>query len=248
MGIPRRFTIAESSHRILDPFSPEKIRVLGEAIGLTPGTSILDLACGKGETLCQWAREYGIRGLGVDINPPFVEAARRRADELDVSRDLTFLEADAAGFVSETGVEVASCCGATWIGGGVLGTLELLERSLRPNGIALIGEPYWREIPPTDEAIRACSAQSIEDFSTLDGLIGSVQDAGWDVVEMVHADEHSWDRYVAAQWMNLRRFLDTHPDDEIAPELRAELDTAPSNYARYQRRYLGWGVLALMKR
>ena len=74
------------------------------------------------------------------------------------------------------------------------------------------------------------------------------RDAGWDLVEMVLADEHSWDRYVAAQWLNLRRFLDEHPDDELAPSLRHELSTAPLEYVTNQRPYLGWGVLALVRR
>ena len=30
--------------------------------------------------------------------------------------------------------------------------------------------------------------------------------------------------------------------------MRAELDAAPLAYVTYQRRYLGWGVFALMKR
>ncbi|MGJ6980402.1 SAM-dependent methyltransferase [Aestuariimicrobium soli] len=246
--LPRRFTIAESSHRILDPFTPEKLGVLGSAIGLRPGTTVLDLACGKGEMLCQWATDHGVRGVGVDLHPPFVAAARQRALELGVADAVTFVEQDASGFEADPAVDVAACCGATWIGGGVVGTLALLERSLLPGGIALVGEPYWRELPPDDEAVRGCHATSVDDFLTLDGLITRVQGAGWDVVEMVHADEHSWDRYVAAQWLNLRRFIDAHPGDELVPELRLELDTAPANYARYQRRFLGWGVLAMMKR
>lgn len=65
---------------------------------------------------------------------------------------------------------------------------------------------------------------------------------------MVHADERSWERYVAAQWLNLRRFIDANPDDEIVSELRSELDTAPTTYVRYQRRYLVWAAFALMQR
>ncbi|MGO1979233.1 SAM-dependent methyltransferase [Brachybacterium tyrofermentans] len=248
MGIPRRFTIAESSHRILDPFTEERIRTLGDAIGLSPGATVLDLACGKGEWLCLWALDHGILGTGVDINPPFVEAARERAAELGLADRVDILEADASGWVSKDPVDIAACCGATWIGGGVLGTLDRLDLSLRPGGIALIGEPYWREIPPTPEAVRGCQVESVEACTTLDELIESVQGHGWDVVEMVLADEHSWDRYVAAQWLNIRRFCDENPEDELVPELRAELDVAPVQYARYQRRYLGWGVLALQKR
>ena len=53
---------------------------------------------------------------------------------------------------------------------------------------------------------------------------------------------------MAAQWLNLRRFLDEHPDDELAPALRHELSTAPLEYVTHQRPYLGWGVLALVRR
>ena len=239
MDLPRHHTIRESSHRILDPFTDAQLATLGRALHLTPGTTLLDLACGKGELLCTWARDHGTVGTGVDLSTVFVDAARSRAAELGV--DVTFVQGDASGYVSGTPVDVASCVGATWIGGGVVGTLDLLARSLKPGGIALVGEPFWRTDPP--EAARA-----IGDFLTLPALVEQTRDAGWDLVEMVLADEHSWDRYVAAQWLNVRRFLDEHPDDELAPALRHELSTAPLEYVTNQRPYLGWGVLALVRR
>jgi len=241
MTDPLRYhTIRESSHRILDPFTDAQLATLGQALHLSAGDTVLDLACGKGELLCTWARDHGTVGTGVDINPPFVEAARARAAALGVQVD--FVEADASGYVSASPVDVACCVGATWIGGGVVGTLALLERSLRPGGIALVGEPFWRSEPPTGGRKR------VGEFGTLPGLVAATRDAGWDLVEMVLADEGSWDRYVAAQWLNLRRFLDEHPDDPMAPAFREELSTAPLDYVTYQRPYLGWGVLALVKR
>ena len=59
--------ISEANHRILNPFTLEKLLLLGDICRLKPGTRQLDLACGKGEMLCQWARAYGILGTGVDI-------------------------------------------------------------------------------------------------------------------------------------------------------------------------------------
>lgn len=172
----------------------------------------------------------------------------RRLGELGVSEQVTLLESNAAGFVAETPVDVASCMGATWIGGGTLGNLDLLALSMKPGGIALIGEVYWREVPTTPEELTGTGSQSVEQFSTLWDLIEQFQSEGWDLVEMVLADEDSWDRYTAAQWLNMRRFIDANPDDEIVPELRAELDAVPGKYVRYRRRYWGWGVFALMKR
>ncbi len=65
---------------------------------------------------------------------------------------------------------------------------------------------------------------------------------------MVLADSGSWDRYTAAQWLNIRRWLDANPGDELADQMRAELTVAPARYARYRREYLGWGVFVLMDR
>lgn len=247
MDLPRRFTIREAGHRILDPFDDAKLATLGNALRMSEDTVILDLACGKGEMLSTWARDHGTRGLGVDISTVFLHQARERAAALGVADRIDFRHEDATGFIAAQPVDVACCMGATWIGDGVPGTIELLQRSVKPGGIILIGEPFWREMPTPEAAIRS-HASSVDDFLSLPALVESYGELGYDLVEMVLADEDSWDRYVAAQWLNLRRFIDANPDDDITPELREELRTSPINHVRYGRRHLGWGVFALMQR
>lgn len=112
----------------------------------------------------------------------------------------------------------------------------------------LVGEPYWRREVPDQVTAEGCRARGPQDFLVLPGLIGPFGDLGYDVVEMVLADQGSWDRYQAAQWPALRRRPDAHPGDELAPEFRPTLDTDPLRDARYQREFLGWGVFALMRR
>ncbi|MDU3715124.1 MAG: SAM-dependent methyltransferase, partial [Klebsiella michiganensis] len=142
-----------------------------------------------------------------------------------------FIHQDAAGYVAEEKCDIAACVGATWIAGGVAGTIELLSKSLKPGGMLLIGEPYWRQVPATEEIAQACGASS-----------------GYDLVEMVLADQEGWDRYEAAKWLTMRRWLEENPDDEFVPEVRTELTMAPKRHATYTREYFGWGVFALIKR
>ncbi|OWA06336.1 SAM-dependent methyltransferase [Streptomyces sp. CS113] len=248
MDLPRIFTIRESGHRIHNPMTAQKLAALGESLHLAPGTRVLDLASGSGEMLCTWARDLGFTGTGVDISTVFTEQARARAAELGVADRVEFLHGDAAGHVADRPVDVAACVGATWIGEGVAGTAALLDRSLRPGGLMLIGEPYWRQTPPDEETARACHATSVTDFLPLGDLIEQFQELGYDVVQMMLADQDSWDRYAAAQWLSMRRWLDRNPDDELAPQVREELTTESARHARYVREYLGWGVFALMKR
>ncbi|NKY34465.1 methyltransferase domain-containing protein [Nocardia speluncae] len=248
MDLPRIFTIRESNHRIHNPFTAAKLAALGESLRLAPGTRALDLASGSGEMLCTWARDHGITGTGVDISTVFTRQAQARAAELGVSDRVEFVHGDAAGYIAAEPVDLASCVGATWIGDGVAGTAELLDRSLRPGGLMLIGEPYWRRMPPDEETAKACHANALTDYLELPELIGQFQGLGYDVVEMMLADQDSWDRYTAAQWLSMRRWLDQNPDGELAPEVRKALDTEPAGYPRYLREHLGWGVFALIKR
>lgn len=143
---------------------------------------------------------------------------------------------------------MAACVGATWIAGGVVGTIELLARSLRPGGIILIGEPYWRQLPPTEEIAKGCLAIAIADFLVLPELIASFGQLGYNVVEMVLTNQEGWDRYEAAKWLTMRRWLEANPDDELAQEVQSKLASEPERYAAYTREYMGWGVFALMPR
>jgi len=247
VDIPRIFNITESAHRIHNALTPEKLATLGAALRLEAGARVLDLGSGSGEMLCTWARDHGIVGTGIDLSQLFTEQAKRRAEELGVAGQVKFIHGDAAGYVSDKKVDVAACVGASWIAGGVTGTIALLAQSLGPAGIILIGEPFWRQLP-TEAIAKGCLANDISDFLMLPALLASFRTLGYDVVEMVLADQDSWDRYEAAKWLTMRRWLEANPDDALAKEVRAQLTSEPARYAAYTREYLGWGVFALMAR
>lgn len=236
--------IAEANHRILNPFSEEKLMLLGEICGLHEAIRILDLACGKAEMLCRWAERYGLSGTGVDISAVFLEAARARARELGVWSRINFVQGDAGDYPQEFHeFNIVSCIGATWIGGGLVGTLKLMQTALRPGGLLLVGEPYWIDEPP-EEAYPLLSDQR-DTFATLAGTLDRFEQAGTELVEMVMANPDTWDRYEAAKWMTIHQWLKNNPDDPDSGELRRWNDEARRTYLTYGRRYLGWGVFVL---
>jgi SAM-dependent methyltransferase len=236
--------ISESEHRVLNPFTEEQLRLLGTVCRIGPDTRILDLACGKAEMLAQWATERGSSGVGVDLSAVFLAAGRDRLAELGVSGQVELVESDAGDYRPEPhAFDIGSCIGATWIGNGVTGTVDMLRPAVRPDGLFLIGEVYWRAEPSAD----ACAAIGIarDEAGTLVELLDEFEAARLDLVEMVLADTASWDRHVAAQWWNQRRWLDSHPGHEWAADVRACLDRWRRTYLTFRRQLLGWGVFVL---
>jgi hypothetical protein len=60
------------------------------------------------------------------------KAAHARAAELNCSDRITFVVSDEGTYAIERGAfDIVSCIGATWIGGGLAGTVNKLKPGLR---------------------------------------------------------------------------------------------------------------------
>ncbi|NWF68376.1 MAG: class I SAM-dependent methyltransferase [Chloroflexi bacterium] len=234
--------IAETNHRILNPITEAQLLRLGELCHASSSTRLLDLACGKGEMLCQWALHYGVIGVGVDISPVFIAAARARGFDLAVWDKVSWVEAAAAEYPAEHHqFDIVSCLGATWIGGGLLGTLALMRVALnKAGGTLLIGEPYWLETPPA-EAYTALEIQP-DTFTTLEGTQARLKSAGAEIKDILLATPEGWDAYVNERAQAVAHWLETRAADADAAALRDWDERERRAYQQYERPYLGWGV------
>jgi hypothetical protein len=241
VDVHRYHEISEVTHSILNPMSHEQLLLIGDICGLHAGQRHLDLASGKGEMLCQYALRYGTTGVGVDVHARYVASATERAREIGTDHAVQFVHDDASTYAAAPdSVDVVSCIGATWIGGGLPGTLRLMHSPVRRDGWLLVGELFWIDEPPPG-AKEALGDECLD----LAGTLGCFHDARLDLVEMVLADHDTWDRYSASQWLNVSRWLDAQPDDPDAADVRRTRDVARRDYLTFERRYLGWGVFIL---
>jgi 2-polyprenyl-3-methyl-5-hydroxy-6-metoxy-1,4-benzoquinol methylase len=112
-------------------------------LGLPPGSSVLDLGCGKGAVLLALGEELGFRGVGVDAFPPFIEAAQRAAAACGLSEKCQFRCADLRSVVTDcSGFDVAMMIAV----GNVVGTwtemIRLLRGCICPGGFLLINDAF----------------------------------------------------------------------------------------------------------
>lgn len=238
----RYHEIAERYRRILNPFTHGKLIRVGYVARIRKGMQVLDLACGKGEMLCQWARHFGINGVGVDHSKVFLEAARTRAKELNVADRIKFVESDAGKYVIEPECYAVICCiGATWIRGDLDGTLQFMRPGISREGLVVVGEPFWRQLPLPEEYRRTLTSTDLG-FRDLAGTLKRFEQNGIEITSMVLANEDDWDRYETAHWQSVQEWVSENTHDQDVMQFLEIMRREREIYLRWGRAHLGWGV------
>lgn len=242
----RFYAIAEADHRYSVPITPEKVLKLGKICQLKSSSRVLDLACGKGEMLCQWAKQYYIKGTGVDNRPDEIHKAMERSDQMKVWSQVNFQMEDPAMYPQEFHqYDVITCLAGSWIGGGWQSTLGLMRTALKSieDGILIIGETFWKQ-PPTDAV---CDALGIQPDVMLDipKISDHLDEADAVLLQLLVTTPEEWDEYYSGQWTAVQQWLAENPLTADADALRRWNQHNRQMYLKYERQYVGWGVFVL---
>jgi SAM-dependent methyltransferase len=220
-----RASLSEVTHAGLpfaNPLSEEKVDELIGAMALGAGSRVLDVGAGNGEILRRVVARYGVRGIGLDpVAQPGVDARtelrRARIEEL-TERDFDVVLNVAASHAFGTWEEALA---------GLVGLV-------RPGGMVLFGEGYWRREPPAAylEALGGATADELP--PGLAELVAGGERRGLRALQLVVASEDDFDRYEWRLIRNGERAAAQLGDDPDADQLRAWVEQA-------RRRVLGEG-------
>ena len=76
------------------PTPYEVVEAMLEVADVGPGDVVYDLGSGDGRIVISAARDYGASGVGVEIDPKYVEMAKLNAMEADVMDKVKFIQDD----------------------------------------------------------------------------------------------------------------------------------------------------------
>jgi SAM-dependent methyltransferase len=232
--------VVEARHGLMNPTSPEKIRLLGERLDLGPGSHVLDIASGHSAPAILLAETFGCRLTCVERAPEFLAVARERIAAAGLEERIELVEADAAMY--ELGnYDAALCLGATFVYGGLVPTLERLAPTAPQ---VAVGEPYWRvwPLPPDAGGADEPRRTAENEFLPLAATVERAESTGVRVVSLIASSEDDWDRYESLHWQTLDDWLAQNPDHPQAEEFRARGAAHRARYLRWEQSALGWAI------
>jgi SAM-dependent methyltransferase len=104
-----------------DPTPQGVVDQILQLANVGPGDVLYDLGCGDGRIVVTAAKRYGVRAVGVDVNPRLIAEARANARREGVESQVEFLEQDAKTVKISEATVVTLYLGAD-------GNLRLVER------------------------------------------------------------------------------------------------------------------------
>ncbi len=242
-----KFYWATRRYHIIDnPLSELKLRQVVDVLHLPPRARVLDIACGKAELLCLIAEGYSARCTGLDISPYMCDEATKRVASRGLASRVDIHNLRGEDYKAPPdSFDATLCIGATWVWGGLRGTLTALAHWTKPGGLVAAGEPYWTKDPPAEYLVEEMMARDA--FATHAANVATGEGLGLVPLLAVASNADDWDRYEGLTWLAAVEYARENPRDSDVPDLLSRVEKAKLAYLRWGRDCLGWAVYLFQK-
>jgi cyclopropane fatty-acyl-phospholipid synthase-like methyltransferase len=242
------YSVREKLHVYCNPLSKERFETLLHLLCMKSNSTVLDVACGKGEFLVRLAELYHITGVGVDISPYFIQEAQTKAKYRVPNAPLTFTQIDAKEYKQPEDLlfDLTSCMGATWIWNGYKGTLQALKDMTRSGGTVIVGEPYWLKTPDP-EYLKADNMKKEAFANSHYDNVKTGESLGLNCVYTLVSTKQDFDDYETLTWMAMTNYAEANPTDLDLPEILGRMKHEKHVYLQWQRDTVGWALYVYRK-
>jgi SAM-dependent methyltransferase len=156
---PEGQEFARERGRSLRPRGPDMLFDMVGALDLGPGSTILDVGCGKGLVACRLAERTPARIVCLDVVPSRLAAARKAVQDAGLERRITVLEASILDIPVASG-SVDLVWSRDMLGDGfpIPPAIRECHRVLRPGGAMLVYKTFAGDLLEPREAVRLLRA------------------------------------------------------------------------------------------
>jgi cyclopropane fatty-acyl-phospholipid synthase-like methyltransferase len=222
--------------------------------GLGEGETVLDIGCGWGELVLRVAEAApSAYAVGVDIDEPALEEARRRAAARGLEGRATFLTGDGAEVGPETADAIVAI-GVTQVWGAAVEdnqplayaeALSALRGRVRRGGRVLYADGVWSRTP-TPEAAAPLSGR-LDEFVTLPELATIATESGFALAGVAEASLDEWDEFESSFNARNATWLAHHDAEHAdAAQVRERAARQQAAYLQGYRGVLGMAYLRLL--
>ena len=136
--------------------------------------------------------------------------------------------------------DAALCVGSTHAFGDYRRALRALSAAVRPGGLLLVGEGYWKRDPHPDY-LAALGANRIE-FTDHAGNVARAVKAGLVLLYASASSDDEWDHYEGMYLRAVERYAAENPGDPDSEAMRAHIRRWRDAYLRWGRSTLGFAM------
>ncbi len=217
----RLSAVAHATSAMWGPISEATIEDVVEriaALGIARGSRVLDLGCGPAELLRRVVERTGASGVGVDKSPFAIEEARERVARSPAADRIELRLADVADVDPLPVHDLVLCVGPGWDTGGWRSLTDWIAGLVAPGGHLVLGDGAWRR-SPTRRELRALGME-MDTYPRTERVERIVAEADVDVLWSHRVAGEDWDAYGERYRNAMLSFVQSWPDDPLAPAAR----------------------------
>ena len=218
--------IAHTGMAIMNPIPAAKLDEIVALLELPARGRVVDLGCGKGDLLARIARRYDVDAVGIDRDAQLLAEAPPGINVIVADIETWNRGRGAFDLVASVGSPAQ---------------LSSLAGLVRPGGLVLYGDGYWRG-EPSSEYLDALGAKR-EELDDYAGTVRRGEELGLTPVYAVTASIDDFDRYEWSWSLNGERYAGEHPDEPGVEEFLEWIRAGRRRYVELGGRHtLGFGL------
>jgi ubiquinone/menaquinone biosynthesis C-methylase UbiE len=225
------------------PVSNAKVDKMIDIVGLSSASHAIDVGCGQGDFLIRLHQSSGAQCLGVDVESSSINEANNQLKHNSHGDKLEFLCSDIAELpIKPNSYDLAICMGASHAfadGSAAYGkALSGLCNLVKPNGMILIGEGYWKRSP--DQEYLDFLGDPVGVYNSFEENITVAERLGLTPIFASRSTVDEWDDF---EWGYRRKFeLDAiaHANDEVMLQKLKNVRSWNANYRTFGRTTMGY--------